>query len=79
MADEQLTVEQLDEQLMELGLKRSAITEEMRQLRRIRDQLFLIEEAQHRVASMSDAEKAALTQAISMPPIESAEAVSSIN
>lgn len=70
---ENMTVEELDEQLLEMSLKKGELLEDMREMRRLRDEKFHLEEAERKLATMSDPEKAALVQAIHSNGIESHE------
>lgn len=65
------TVEEIDEELWKLGQKRDAIKAEMLELTRARDAKAALEDAEQRVATMSDPERAALLQTLQTTGIES--------
>lgn len=76
MADyAKMSVEQLEREIEKLMAKRAEIKAEMQAVNAVLDEKRAKEAAQAQVEAMSDAEKAALAQALGAEGIPSAEAV----
>ena len=61
-----LSVEELDQRLLEISNERDRLWEVAKQITQIRDQKVTLQRAQEKLAAMSPAEREALTRAISL-------------
>lgn len=66
-----MTVEELDAKILDLNQQIYALREQVKALTAERDKLFAVEEVKRKVALMSNAERAALVQAVQGGTVES--------